>query len=200
MATDTASQIIIGVDEAGRGPLAGPVVAAAVILDPNHPISGIKDSKLLTPKKREELSEQIKTHALCYHIAQASVDEIDQINILQATWLAMQRAVAGLTMKGEVVWVDGRDKPDFGLPTVAIIQGDKLHIEIGAASILAKVARDEIMLNYAKLYPQFGFEDHKGYGTKAHLQALEQHGVLDIHRKSFAPVRNKLNQSETSFA
>jgi ribonuclease HII len=185
----TTPQLIIGVDEAGRGPLAGPVVAAAVILDPKHPIEGIKDSKLLTPKKREALDQEIKAHALCYHIAQASVEEIDSINILKATWLAMQRAVAGLALKGDVVWVDGRDKPDFGLPTVAIIQGDKLHIEIGAASILAKVARDEIMLNYAKLYPDYGFEDHKGYGTKAHLEAIEKWGVLDFHRKSFAPVR-----------
>jgi ribonuclease HII len=193
-------QLIMGVDEAGRGPLAGPVVAAAVILDPKHHIPGINDSKLLSEKKREALFIEITKHALAYNIAQASVEEIDSINILQATWLAMQRAVAGLALKGDVVWVDGRDKPDFGFPTVAIIQGDKLHQEIGAASILAKVARDEIMLNYAKLYPDYGFEDHKGYGTKAHLEALEAHGVLEIHRKSFAPVRNKLNQSESSVA
>lgn len=190
--------LVIGVDEAGRGPLAGPVVAAAVILDPNHPIEGINDSKVLSEKKRQTLSEQIKAHALCYHIAQASVEEIDSINILQATWLAMQRAVAGLALKGDIVWVDGRDKPDFGLPAVAIIQGDKLHVEIGAASILAKVERDEIMLKYAALYPEYAFEAHKGYGTKVHMAAINAHGVLDIHRKSFAPVRKKLNESETS--
>jgi ribonuclease HII len=187
-------ELIIGVDEAGRGPLAGPVVAAAVILDPKNPINGIKDSKLLTAKKRESLYAQIKEQALCYHVAMASVDEIDNINILQATFLAMQRAVAGLTLKGDVVWVDGRDRPDFGISTVAIIQGDKLHPEIGAASILAKVERDEIMLHYAKLYPEYGFADHKGYGTKQHLAALVKYGALDIHRKSFAPVRNKINQ------
>lgn len=195
-----AQQLIIGVDEAGRGPLAGPVLAAAVILDPKRPIQGIKDSKLLSPKKREELSKEIKAHALCFHIAMASVEEIDTINILQATFLAMQRAVAGLALKGDEVWVDGRDKPDFGIPTIAIIEGDKLHMEIGAASILAKVARDEIMINYGQQYPAYGFEDHKGYGTKAHMEAIAQWGVLDIHRKSFAPVRDRLTQSETSTA
>src|ERR1700690_312605 len=138
MAKELAPQLIMGVDEAGRGPLAGPVLAAAVILDPKHPIEGIKDSKLLTPKRRDELFKEITSHALCYHIAEASVEEIDKINILKATWLATKRAVQGLSLKGDVVWVDGRDKPDFGFPTVAIIQGDKLHTEIGAASILAK--------------------------------------------------------------
>jgi ribonuclease HII len=196
----TAPQLIIGVDEAGRGPLAGPVVAAAVILDPNHPIAGINDSKLLSEKKREALSLAIKHHALCYCIGMASVEEIDSINILQATFLAMQRAVQGLTLKADVVWVDGRDKPDFGLPTLAIIGGDALHQEIGAASILAKVARDEIMVKYGQQFPNYGFEQHKGYGTKVHLEALSKFGVLNIHRKSFAPVRNQLALQETSLA
>jgi ribonuclease HII len=200
MAKDAALPLIIGVDEAGRGPLAGPVVAAAVILDPHSPIKGIKDSKLLTAKKREALFLEIKAHALCFHIAEASVEEIDRLNILKATWLAMQRAVQGLSLKGDVVWVDGRDNPPFEVPSVSIIQGDKLHAEIGAASILAKVARDQIMINYAEQYPGYGFEQHKGYGTQAHLEALVSLGVLDIHRRSFAPVRQQLTPNETSFA
>lgn len=192
MAKDTAEKLIIGVDEAGRGPLAGPVVAAAVILDNRFAIEGIKDSKKLSPKKRDALFLEITRNALCYQIAMATVEEIDEINILQATKLAMQRAVEGLALKGHEVWVDGRDTPEFGLPAKAIIQGDNKHIEIGAASILAKVARDEIMLNYADQYPDYGFQNHKGYGTKEHMAAIEKFGVLDIHRKSFAPVGNHL--------
>lgn len=195
MAMDCTHQLIIGVDEAGRGPLAGPVLAAAVILDPKYSIDGIKDSKLLTPLKREALDAEIKARALCYHIAMATVEEIDSVNILQATFLAMQRAVAGLALKGDIVWVDGRDKPNFGMPTIAIIEGDKLHPQIGAASILAKVERDKIMIKYGQQYPQYGFEDHKGYSTPQHLAAIAQWGVIDIHRKSFAPVREKLEMS-----
>ncbi len=194
------SPLIIGVDEAGRGPLAGPVVAAAVILDPHHPIPGINDSKLLSEKKRDALYPLIKQHALAYCIGIASVEEIDRINILQATFLAMQRAVQGLSLKGEVVWVDGRDTPDFGLPTQAFIGGDALHQEIGAASILAKVTRDEIMVKYGQQFPNYGFEQHKGYGTKAHLEAISRFGVLSIHRKSFAPVRQQLALQESSHA
>lgn len=192
--------LIIGVDEAGRGPLAGPVVAAAVILDPLNPIEGIHDSKLLSEKKREALYPIIQEKALAYGIGIASVEEIDTLNILQATFLAMQRAVSALTIKGDIVWVDGRDTPDFGLPTVAIIGGDALHPEIGAASILAKVTRDEIMVKYGKQFPNYRFEQHKGYGTQVHMDALSKYGVLNIHRKSFAPVRSQLALQETTLA
>ncbi len=181
--------LIAGVDEAGRGPLAGPVLAAAVILNPNHPIQHLTDSKLLTPKKREVLFLEIKQHALAYHIASASVEEIESLNILQATLLAMKRAVEGLTVQPNEIWVDGRDLPKVAIPGKAIIEGDLLHPNISAASILAKVARDAIMVEYGKTYPGYGFEHHKGYGTKEHMAALQAHGVLPIHRKTFAPVR-----------
>lgn len=183
---------IIGVDEAGRGPLAGPVVAAAVILDPERPIHGLKDSKQLTASQRSRLHVEIKQHAVCYHVALATVEEIDEINILQATMLAMKRAVEGLALKGHEVWIDGNRAPDLSLPVKTFVQGDALYEEISAASILAKVTRDEIMVRYAQDYPDYGFELHKGYPTKDHINALARWGVLPIHRKTFEPVRRLL--------
>lgn len=182
--------LIAGVDEVGRGPLCGDVVTAAVILDPNKPITGLADSKKLTEKKREYLFELIKEQALSWSIARASVNEIDQLNILHATMLAMQRAVAGLSIKPNLVLVDGNRAPDFGIKAQPVIKGDSLVQEIGAASILAKVTRDREMTDLDKLYPQYGLAKHKGYPTKAHLEAIITHGVNDIYRKSFAPVRN----------
>lgn len=188
---------IAGVDEAGRGPLAGPVVAAAVILDPLHPITGLKDSKQLTSAQRQRLHLEIKSHALCYQIAMASVEEIDEHNILQATLLAMKRAVEGLPFKPDEVWVDGNQPPKLSYPVKTFVGGDALWDEISAASILAKVARDEIMVQYAERYPNYGFEKHKGYATKDHLSAIAQHGILDIHRRSFAPVAKYAETAET---
>jgi ribonuclease HII len=186
--------LIAGVDEAGRGCLAGNVFAAAVILNPEFPIVGLADSKTLSEKKREFLSEQIKKYALSWSIAQASVDEIDDINILQATLLAMRRAVEGINVQPDEVLIDGNQLPKLTIPARAIIQGDKTVQEISAASILAKVARDNSMLECAKLYPQFSFSKHKGYGTKRHCQEIEQFGILEIHRKSFNPVKTLLLQ------
>lgn len=180
---------IAGVDEAGRGPLAGPVVAAAVILDPKQPIEGLTDSKLLTAKARMRLHEEIKAKALCYAIAQASVEEIERINILQASLLAMKRAVEALIIVPDEIWVDGDFFPPIDIPGKAIIQGDLLHENISAASILAKVSRDQIMVEYAKQHPEYGFENHKGYGTKEHLAAIQLNGILPIHRKTYAPVK-----------
>ena len=184
--------LIAGVDEAGRGPLAGAVFAAAVILDPNAPILGLDDSKKLSAKKREVLSAQIKTHALSWCIAQASVQEIDTLNILQATLLAMQRAVEGLTIPPTHVLIDGNQLPKLPYPATAIVRGDKTVAQISAASILAKVARDALMADYAKEYPCFSFEKHKGYGTKQHCLEIEQFGILPIHRQSFNPVKSLL--------
>jgi ribonuclease HII len=184
--------LIAGVDEAGRGPLAGAVFAAAVILDPAFPIIGLDDSKKLSAKKREYLSEQIKIHALSWSIAQASVEEIDSLNILQATLLAMQRAVEALPISPTEVLIDGNQLPKLLYPAKAIVQGDKTVAQISAASILAKVARDDMMDRYAKHYPQFSFQQHKGYGTKQHCLEIEQFGILDIHRKSFNPVKTLL--------
>ncbi len=181
--------IIAGVDEAGRGPLAGAVVAAAVILDKNKPISGLDDSKKLTVKKRELLYEKICVSALCWHIGRAEVAEIDRLNILQATLVAMQRAVQGLTLQPHRVLVDGDKTPQLTMPAEAIIGGDGFIDEISAASILAKVSRDREMCQLAKKYPGYGLEKHKGYGTKMHLQALHQLGPCAIHRSSFAPVK-----------
>ncbi len=186
--------LIAGVDEAGRGCLAGNVFAAAVILNPDFPIGGLADSKALSEKKREFLSEQIKKHALSWSIAQASVEEIDDINILQATLLAMRRAVEGLNIQPNEVLIDGNQLPKISIPARAIIQGDKTVQEISAASILAKVARDESMYECAKIYPQFSFSKHKGYGTKDHCREIEQFGILEIHRKSFNPVKTLLLQ------
>ncbi|MDF7670561.1 ribonuclease HII [Orbaceae bacterium ESL0721] len=184
--------LIAGVDEVGRGPLCGDVVTAAVILDPNNPISGLADSKKLTEKKREQLFVIIKERALAWSIARCSVAEIDKLNILHATMLAMQRAVAGLSIRPNYVLVDGNRCPDFGITAKPVIKGDSLVAEISAASILAKVTRDQEMVELDKIYPQYGFAKHKGYPTKAHLAALEQHGVNHLYRTSFAPVKRLL--------
>lgn len=181
--------MIAGVDEAGRGPLAGPVYAAAVILDPEHPIAGLKDSKKLSEKKRERLALEIREHALAWAIASSSVEEIDQINILQASLLAMQRAVENLSITPEKILVDGKFCPNVAMPAQALVQGDSLEPAISAASILAKTARDTELRRLDALYPQYGLARHKGYPTAAHLAALRTHGVIDIYRRSFNPVR-----------
>ena len=185
---DPASALTAGVDEAGRGPLAGPVVAAAVILDPNNPIEGLADSKKLTAKKREALEPLIKERALAWCVAEASVAEIDEINILQATMLAMQRAVAGLQVQPDFVQVDGNRIPKLPMMAEAIVKGDAKVQAISAASILAKTHRDAYMMEQAKKYPGYGFENHMGYGTAEHIKAVETLGVLPIHRKTFKPI------------
>lgn len=182
-----------GVDEAGRGPLAGSVVAAAVILDPARPISGLADSKKLGARKREQLAEQIKTRALAYGIAEASVAEIDQINILQATLLAMRRALQSLTTVPELALIDGQQIPvDLPYPAQAIVRGDALEPCISAASILAKTTRDAQLIEWDKHYPEYGFARHMGYGTPQHLQALNEHGPSPLHRRSFAPIKHMI--------
>lgn len=178
-------QIICGVDEAGRGPLAGPVCAAAVILPPNADIPGLNDSKKLSDKKRRELFPVIKEQAVAYGIGIATHQEIDDINILQATYLAMERALAQLSVKPELALIDGNRAKDFGLPVRTVIKGDSLSASIAAASVLAKVTRDDMMLEMAQTYPGYGFEIHKGYGTKAHYAALTQMGPSPIHRMTF---------------
>lgn len=180
--------LIAGVDEAGRGPLAGPVVAAAVILDDLKPIKGLADSKQLTAKRREMLYDEIRAKALCCSIAQASVEEIDRLNILHATMLAMQRAVQGLRLKPAKVLVDGNRLPPLDVLAEAIVSGDALVPAISAASILAKVTRDRLLDELDQRHPMYGFAKHKGYGTAQHLQALATHGPLPEHRHSFAPV------------
>ena len=182
---DEGFEIICGVDEAGRGPLAGPVCAAAVILPKGLEIPGLTDSKKLTDKKRRELFPVIKEQAIAYGIGLASHDEIDEINILQATYLAMERALAQLTVKPDIALIDGNRAKDFALPVRTVVKGDSLSMNIAAASILAKVTRDDLMLELAEKYPQYGFEVHKGYGTKAHYEALRAHGASEIHRKTF---------------
>ncbi len=177
--------VICGVDEAGRGPLAGPVYAAAVILPPNLEIPGLTDSKKLSDKKRRELFPVIQEQAVAYGIGSASEQEIDEINILQATFLAMRRALAQLTVTPDLVLIDGNRETDFGLPVKTVVKGDSLSANIAAASVLAKVSRDDWMLEMAKQYPQFGFEIHKGYPTRAHYDALRAHGPCPIHRMSF---------------
>jgi len=184
--------MIAGVDEAGRGPLAGPVFAAAVILDPARPIVGLNDSKKLSERSRERLEIEIKLKAVAWSVAFASVDEIDAINILQATLLAMQRAVAALSLRPVEVLIDGNRCPILDLPARAIIGGDATVAEISAASILAKTARDAEMRLLHERFPQYGLDRHKGYGTAAHLAALAVHGPAFFHRRSFAPVRNLL--------
>ena len=184
--------LIAGVDEAGRGPLAGPVVAAAVILDERKPIKGLADSKKLTPLRRERLFDEIKAKALCCSIGEASVEEIDRLNILQATLLAMRRAVEGLRLKPNKVLVDGNRLPVLGVLAEAIVGGDALVPAISAASILAKVHRDRWCLELDQHYPQYGFARHKGYGTAAHLAALQVHGPCAQHRTSFRPVAELL--------
>lgn len=181
--------LVCGVDEAGRGPLAGPVSAAAVILDPTRPVTGLADSKKLSEKQRDLLAPIIRERSLAWAVAYASVEEIDQFNILQATLLAMRRAVVALRIQPQQVLVDGLYCPETGLPSQAIIKGDSKVAAISAASILAKTARDELMLQLHERYPQYGFASHKGYPTAAHLDALRLHGVSDVHRKSFKPVR-----------
>lgn len=178
-------KMICGVDEAGRGPLAGPVCAAAVILPKGLELPGLNDSKKLTDKKRRELFPIIKEQAIAYGIGLASHEEIDEINILQATYLAMERAIAQLEGKADFALIDGNRAKDFGLPVRTVVKGDSLSASIAAASILAKVTRDDIMLEMAETYPEYGFEVHKGYGTKAHYEALRQHGHSPIHRMSF---------------
>ncbi len=180
--------LVAGVDEAGRGPLAGPVVAAAVILDDQNPIAGLADSKVLTAAKREKLYDEIRAKALCFCIAEASVEEIDTVNILQATMLAMSRAVTGLRLKPVRVLVDGNRLPPLDVPGEAIVKGDALVQSISAASILAKVTRDRWCQQLHEQYPQYGFDAHKGYGTAVHLAALREHGACPEHRRSFAPV------------
>lgn len=177
-----------GVDEAGRGPLMGPVVAAAVILNDLHPIKGLADSKKLTARQRDKLYDEIRAKALCCSIAMASVEEIDQLNILQATMLAMKRAVEGLRLKPHKALVDGNRLPTLNMLAEAIVKGDAKVPAISAASILAKVTRDRWCAEYDLLFPQYGFASHKGYGTAAHLLALREHGPCPQHRKSFAPV------------
>ncbi|MFM2057369.1 MAG: hypothetical protein RLY71_1754 [Pseudomonadota bacterium] len=184
--------LIAGVDEAGRGPLAGPVVAAAVILDELQPIAGLADSKALTARRRERLFDEIRAKALACCIAQASVEEIDQLNILQATLLAMRRAVEGLRLKPAKVLVDGNRIPVLRIPAEAIVKGDATVQAISAASILAKVTRDRLCLELHARWPQYGFAVHKGYPTAAHQQALREHGACDAHRRSFGPVRQAL--------
>jgi ribonuclease HII len=184
--------LVAGVDEAGRGPLAGPVLAAAVILDPANPIHGVTDSKALTEQQREELDEKIKTHALAWAIGRAEVVEIDSINILQATLMAMQRAVAGLVRSPDRVLVDGNRCPSLPYPSEAIVKGDAKVAAIGAASILAKVCRDRELVQLDAQYPGYGLAQHKGYPTKQHIQALETLGVTPVHRRSFGPVKRLL--------
>jgi ribonuclease HII len=181
--------LIAGVDEAGRGPLAGPVVAAAVILDPLRPIKGLADSKVLTARRRERLYDDVLARALCVCIAEASVEEIDRLNILGATLLAMQRAVAGLRLVPHRVVVDGNRLPTLPMPAAAVVKGDAKVAAISAASILAKVRRDRLCESLHERWPAYGFDGHKGYPTPAHLQALLQHGACPAHRRSFAPVR-----------
>lgn len=185
--------LIAGVDEAGRGPLIGSVVAAAVILDPQNPIVGLNDSKKLSEKKREQLFVEIQQKALAWSIAEASHDEIDELNILNATLLAMQRAVDGLKITPNKVLIDGNKTPKtMTIECEAVVGGDALHAEISAASILAKVTRDRQLLALDKQYPNYGFAQHKGYPTKAHLQAIEQYGVLVEHRRSYKPIKMAL--------
>ncbi|MCR5881984.1 ribonuclease HII [Rhizobacter sp. J219] len=184
--------LIAGVDEAGRGPLAGPVVAAAVILDELKPIRGLKDSKLLTPATRDRLYDEIRAKALCCSVAEASVEEIDTLNILHATMLAMKRAVEGLRLKPGKVLVDGNRLPVLRVAAEAIVKGDVKVKAISAASILAKVHRDRLCLALHEEHPQYGFDGHKGYATAEHLAALKAHGACVHHRRSFAPVRDAL--------
>jgi ribonuclease HII len=189
---DAAAPLIAGVDEVGRGPLAGPVVAAAVILDPSRPIRGLRDSKLLTPQRREVLAEQIRACALAWALGRAEVEEIDSINILRASLLAMQRAVSALPRAPEVVLVDGNQCPRLACPVQSVVKGDSLVAAISAASILAKVSRDREMVELDARYPGYGLAQHKGYASRAHLAALEALGASPLHRRSYAPVRRAL--------
>ncbi|HCE5296125.1 ribonuclease HII [Vibrio parahaemolyticus] len=185
-------QLIAGVDEVGRGPLVGDVVTAAVILDPNNPIEGLNDSKKLSEKKRLALLPEIKEKALAWAVGRCSPEEIDELNILQATMVAMQRAIAGLKVQPDLALIDGNRCPELPMDSQAVVKGDLRVAEISAASIIAKVVRDQEMEELDKQYPQFGFAKHKGYPTKAHFDAIEQHGVISEHRKSFKPVKKAL--------
>ncbi len=180
--------LVCGIDEAGRGPLAGPVVAAAVILDPARPIDGLNDSKKLSEKKRVALAEEIREKAVAWCVAEANIEEIDRLNILWATMLAMQRAVAGLAVRPTAALVDGNRCPKLDMPVEAVVKGDGKIASIAAASILAKTVRDAGMLELHALYPQYGFDRHMGYPTAAHFAALQAHGASPVHRKSFGPV------------
>lgn len=186
------AQLIAGVDEVGRGPLVGAVVTAAVILDPNNPIQGLTDSKKLSEKKRQALAEEIKAKALSWSLGRAEPAEIDELNILNATMLAMQRAVAGLHIQPDFVLIDGNRPPKLPMPAQAVVKGDSLVAEISAASIIAKVARDHEMDELDQQFPQYGFAQHKGYPTKLHFEKLAEFGATPYHRKSFAPVRKVL--------
>lgn len=186
--------LVAGVDEAGRGPLAGPVVAGAVILDPENPINGLMDSKRLTALRRDVLYEEIREKALAWAVGHADVEEIDRINILQATMLAMQRAVEALQIVPDHALVDGNRRPDLGCPVQAIVKGDSRVAAISAASIMAKVTRDREMLSLDVIYPGYGLAQHKGYPSKAHIEALENLGVTPIHRRSYAPVRRVMEK------
>jgi len=180
--------LVCGIDEAGRGPLAGPVVAAAVILDPARPIAGLNDSKKLSEMRRDELAVAIRAQAIAWAVAEASVEEIDRLNILHATMLAMQRAVAGLAVRPERALVDGNRCPALGMPTEAVVKGDGKIAAIAAASILAKTVRDAGMRALDEAFPQYGFARHMGYPTEAHCRALREHGPTPVHRRSFGPV------------
>ena len=188
-------QCLAGVDEVGRGPLAGPVVAAAVILDPDRPVEGLKDSKKLSERRREYLAELIRERALAWSLGRAEVHEIDRINILQASLLAMQRAVAALSLAPELVLVDGNRCPRLDYPSQAVVRGDALVPAISAASIIAKVSRDREMVELDSRYPGYGLAKHKGYPSKAHLAALQTLGVTAVHRRSYAPVRRLLEET-----
>ena len=192
LATISDAMYICGVDEAGRGPLAGPVSAAAVILDAAHPIEGLADSKKLSEKQRDRLAPIIRERALAWAVAYAEVEEIDRLNILQATLLAMRRAVLALSIQPQQVLVDGLYCPQTGIQSLAIVKGDSKVAAISAASILAKTARDELMLQLHEQYPHYGFADHKGYPTAMHLATLREYGVSEVHRRSFRPVRELL--------
>ncbi|MEO0888640.1 MAG: ribonuclease HII [Pseudomonadota bacterium] len=189
-------QLVAGVDEVGRGPLVGDVVTAAVILDPNNPIEGLNDSKKLSEKKRLALLPEIKEKALAWAVGRCSPEEIDELNILQATMVAMQRAIAGLKVQPDLALIDGNRCPELPMDSQAVVKGDLRVAEISAASIIAKVVRDQEMEELDKQYPQFGFANHKGYPTKAHFEAIEQHGVISEHRKSFKPVKKALGIEE----
>ncbi|MCC8252313.1 ribonuclease HII [Vibrio campbellii] len=189
-------KLVAGVDEVGRGPLVGDVVTAAVILDPNNPIEGLNDSKKLSEKKRLALLPEIKEKALAWSVGRCSPEEIDELNILQATMVAMQRAIAGLKVQPDLALIDGNRCPELPMDSQAVVKGDLRVAEISAASIIAKVVRDQEMEELDKQYPQFGFAKHKGYPTKAHFEAIEQHGVISEHRKSFKPVKKALGIEE----
>lgn len=192
---DEAGEVVCGVDEAGRGPLAGPVFAAAVILDPSKPIAGLRDSKKLSASRRDQLALLIQRDALAWSIAQCSAAEIDELNILQATMLAMRRAIEGLSVVPTLALIDGNRCPVTTVRTEAIIKGDDKVVEISAASILAKTARDTLLREMHTRYPQYGFDQHKGYPTALHLARLREYGVTPEHRRSFAPVRELLNET-----